>query len=61
MLNRFIKERIERQREQSGKAQFPKGIELPLPVPPPEWERRRDYEEKKKEEPKRGVVIIDFL
>ena len=60
MLDRLIEEKRRQRREQTGKVRFPATLELPLPVPPPGWERRRDVEERKKDDPKRGVIIIDF-
>ncbi len=60
MLDRLIEERIERKRKQSGTTRLPAVLELPRP--PLDWDRRQDHEDrKKKEEPRRGVVIIDFM
>ncbi len=61
MLDRRIDEKRKPWRERTGKVRFPATLELPLPVPPPDWEHRREIDDRrKKDEPKRGVMIIDF-
>lgn len=58
MLDAFIIDRIQREREASSPhARVPLRIEVPLPQPPPP---RAERPEASDEAPERGVVDIDF-